>query len=327
MGKMTFGLIGAGAIAQTWAQAIEKSSCASLEAVADHCEEAAAALAEGYGCPAYRSYQKMVGEKKLDAVVICTPPVTHPEISIFCLGEKKHVICEKPFSIRGEDAQHMCEAAEKAGALITMASKFRYVEDVVRAKSIVQSGILGDIVLFENVFASRIDMSGRWNANPQISGGGVLIDNGTHSLDIIRYYLGPIKDIEVVEGRRIQGLPVEETVLVFIHTESGVMGSIDLSWSINKEFPSYINIYGTYGSISVGWKESKYRQLSSPEWVVFGKGYGKVDAFVRQLENFCRAARGEEKLVITSEDAVASVKAVEAGYKALGKNKWTNVQL
>ena len=72
------------------------------------------------------------------------------------------------------------------------------------------------------------------------------------------------------------------------------MGSIDLSWSINKELDSYINIYGSHGTICVGWKESKYRQPSSRDWVVFGKGYDKVQALPqpdRQLRAAPSAAR------------------------------------
>jgi predicted dehydrogenase len=237
-----------------------------------------------------------------------------------------HVLCEKPLSIDVASARLMVEAAKKAGVKLTMASKFRYVDDVVRAKSIVSSGILGEIILFENVFASRVDMSRRWNANPEVSGGGVLIDNGTHSVDLMRYFLGPLAEVQVVEGKRVQGLTVEDTIRIFVRSASGVMGSIDLSWSIDKELDSYINIYGSHGTIFVGWKESKYRQSSSRDWVVFGKGYDKVQAFRRQIANFSRAILGEESLLITAEDALASVEVIEAAYGALRKNNWTMVE-
>ena len=219
----------------------------------------------------------------------------------------------------------MVDEANKAGVLLTMASKFRYVEDVVRAKSIVTSGILGVIILFENAFTAHVDMSARWNSDPKLGGGGVLIDNGTHSLDIMRYFLGPLTEVQVVEGKRSQGLQVEETVRVFARSADGVMGSIDLSWSINKELPSFINVYGSNGSVEVGWRQSRYRQNGSPDWVVFGDGYDKIQAFRSQIRNFSRAIGGLEPLLISAEDGLASVEAVLAAYDLLRVNHWTEV--
>jgi predicted dehydrogenase len=141
----------------------------------------------------------------------------------------------------------------------------------------------------------------------------------------MRYFLGPLADVQVVEGKRSQRLAVEETVRIFVRSVSGVLGSIDLSWSINKELDSFLNIYGSQGVISVGWRESRYRLASSRDWVVFGKGYDKVQAFRSQITNFANAIRGEEPLLITAEDAVASVEVIEAAYRALRQDHWTTV--
>jgi predicted dehydrogenase len=293
--------------------------------VADVRTEAAQALAERLHGQAYDSYQALGERTDLDAVIVCTPPASHPEVCLYFLERKVHVLCEKPLSINVQSARTMLDAAARAGVILTMASKFRYVEDVIRAKSIVASGILGTLVLFENAFTSRVDMAARWNSNPAISGGGVLIDNGTHSVDLMRYFLGPLAEVQVVEGKPIQGLPVEETVRIFVRSVGGVMGSIDLSWSIDKQLDSFINIYGSHGTIAVGWKESKYRQSTSRDWVIFGKGYDKTQAFRSQITNFSRAVRGEESLLITAQDALASVEVIEAAYAALHQNHWTRV--
>jgi predicted dehydrogenase len=322
---LRFGLIGAGAISQSYAQALNGSRQAKVVAVADVRIDAAHALAEQLGCDHYENHEALLERVDCDAVVVCTPPATHREICLHAIDRGLHVLCEKPLSIDAESAVEMVGAAERADVMLTMSSKFRYVEDVIKAKSIVTSGILGDLILFENTFTSRVDMSARWNSDPEQSGGGVLIDNGTHSVDLIRYFLGPIAEVHAVEGKRVQTLSVEDTVRIFIRSEGGVMGSIDLSWSLNKELDSFIDIYGSRGTIRVGWRESRYRQTGGTNWVVFGSGYDKIDAFRRLTENFCSALRREEKILIRPEDALASVTAVEAAYEALKRNHWVAV--
>ncbi|KAK0039144.1 Gfo/Idh/MocA family oxidoreductase [Biomphalaria pfeifferi] len=138
----------------------------------------------------------------------------------------------------------MIETAKRENIVFTMATKFRYCEDVVKAKAIIASGMLGDIILFENAFTAKVDMSKRWNSDKKIAGGGVLIDNGTHSVDIIRYFLGAITDVLAVETSRTQNISVDENVKLLARTEKGVVASVDLTWGINKELPAlYLGLW------------------------------------------------------------------------------------
>lgn len=323
--KLRFGMIGAGAIAQAYARSFQDCAHAQLVGVADVRPEAAKAVAEASGCAAFSSHQDLVRHGRPDAVVVCTPPVTHEPICLDLLGGGVNVLCEKPLTLSHQSAVKLIAAAERAGVLFTMASKFRYAADVVQAKSIVASGALGEVILFENSFTGRVDMSARWNSNPDISGGGVLIDNGTHSVDIMRYFLGPIESLRVTEGRRIQDLPVEDTVQMSIRSQRGAMGNIDLSWSISKELPTYLSLYGSLGTLHVGWRESRYKVGASGAWQSFGTGYDKHQAFSAQLDNFAQAVRGREELRITPEDALASVDVIEAAYAALRDSRWRSV--
>jgi len=324
---VTFALVGAGGIAQSYAQAFEDHPDAKLVAVADVRADAAAAIASKFGVPSFGSYQALLASgPKAEAVVICTPPNTHEEITTAFAQSSAHVLCEKPFTLTGAGARRMAEAARRAGVLLTMASKFRYVDDVTRAKELIASGDIGEVVLFENAFTGRVEMSSRWNSNPAIAGGGVLIDNGTHSVDLMRYFLGPLTEVHCVEGKRIQQLPVEDTARMFVRSVHGVMGTVDLSWSINKELDWYLNIFGSAGVVQVGWRQSRIKRGSGP-WETFGAGYQKTAAFRNQLANFARAIRGTEPLVITFEDAIASVDVIEAAYRSLRAAAWTGVTL
>ncbi len=320
-----FAIIGAGGIAQAWADAFARTELAALTAVVDVRPEAAQKLAAPAGARALGSHRELLDpELKVDAAIVSTPPHTHPDIVCELLEAGIDVICEKPLAVDSHSARRMARTAAAKGSILTMASKFRFVADVAKAKELLHSGVIGEPVLFENAFTSYVDMSQRWNSDPALSGGGVLIDNGTHSLDIARYFLGPICEINVMEGIRVQELPVEETVSIYLRSEGGVMGAIDLSWTINKQLDYFIKLHGSLGIITVGWGKSEYK-VNGDEPVRFGDGYDKNAAFVGQLENFCRARRGEAELVVTPAAAVASVAAVEQAYAALARNTWVPI--
>lgn len=319
-----FGLVGAGAIAATHMDAIEKYAGTTLVAVADANPETSKEVSEARGATGYTSHRDMIKAGGIDAVIVCTPPITHRDICLDFFEAGIHVLCEKPLSIDSPSAREMLSAADAAGVKFTMASKFRYVEDTTKARNMVRDGLIGELLVFENCFASPVDMSSRWNANPAVSGGGVLIDNGTHSIDIVHYLLGPISELEVIEGKRYQKLPVEDTVTMVLRAQSGVVGRVDLSWSHQLQRRGFVNLVGSEGVIVVGWQASAYC-TDGKTWMKFGDGYDKVQSFVNQIDNFVKAIYDEEELLITSDDALASVEVIEAAYEALHGKNWQKI--
>ncbi|TAM62532.1 Gfo/Idh/MocA family oxidoreductase [bacterium] len=323
---LRFAIVGTGGIARSYEAAFGGLERARLVAACDVDTAAAASFAQRIGATAYASFEEMATAERLDAVVICTPPCTHESLAVYFLNRGVAVLCEKPLTISVPSAKRILAAARSSGSIFTMASKFRYVRDVQRAREIALSGEIGDIVLIENAFTSRVDMSRRWNSDSKMSGGGVLIDNGTHSVDLLRYFLGALTDVQIFEAKRIQGLPVEDTVRLYVRSASGVIGTTDLSWSIDKELGTFLHIYGSGGAILVGWKESRYHRSNSAEWCVFGSGYDKVAAFRNQIENFCDAIVGTGDLLITPLDALASVEVISAAYAALDRTRWESIR-
>lgn len=322
---LRFGLVGAGAIGTAYRDVFAGVEGARLVAIADCRPRAADVLADLLGAASYPSARAMLDGEGLDAVVVCTPPATHAEVALQAIGRGVHVLCEKPLSIDTASAARMLDGAARAGVECAMATKFRFVDDVVRARALVESGILGELIQVENVFTGRVDMRRRWYSDPAVSGGGVLIDNGTHSVDLVRYFLGPIVEVLAVEGPRAEHLAVEDNGRMLLRAESEVLASVELSWSYQRPTDSYLDVYGTQGTLRVGWQASRYRQVGSEEWVDLGTGYDKITCMRGQVEAFCAAVRGERPLAVTADDALASVRVIEAAYASLGSGTWAGV--
>lgn len=319
-----FALVGAGRIAQTHLQAIDAVDRAELAAVVEPREAAARPIAESYEIPWFAEHTHEALD--VDAAIVCTPPATHHQIVAHLLSRGIPVLCEKPLDLTTPGARELFALADRHGAPLMTASKFRYVGDVRRAKATIESGSLGKILSYENTFSGRVEMRERWNAQSEISGGGVLIDNGTHSVDIARYLLGPIAEVQSVFGIDGQGLEVEDSARLHFRTESGVVGLVDLSWSIQKATPNFLEIYGTEGAMLVGWASSHQKLDGYANWVEIGSGYDKLEAFAGQLRNFLDVLAGDAEPLITADDAIAAVQVVEAAYASARRASWQPVE-
>lgn len=319
------GIVGAGAIASAYAAAIACSKTVHLAAVADTDAAAAAALAGPSGAATFASHLDLANAALCDAVLVTTPPVTHAPIVVDLVSRGLPVLCEKPLSIDAASAARMIEASVRHDVVLSMASKFRFVDDVITARQMIGDGAIGTPRMLGNTFTGVVDMTGRWNSNPTISGGGVLIDNGTHCADIIRYLLGPITKVHAVAAPRIQPLVVEDGVTLFARTESGAQAMAETSWSIHKDRTAFIEIFGDEGTIEVGWKGSRRRLGRSGAWESFGSGYDKGAAFARQIDHFVAVIRGEDMPLPDVADAMASVSVIQAAYRSIASGAWATV--
>jgi predicted dehydrogenase len=321
---VSLGVVGCGRIAGTHLQALAGFEDVRVVGVADVSTAAAGAAAESFSVAAYTDYRDLLEAERPDAIVVCTPPATHPAIALHALSAGVHVLCEKPFAVDWPNALRMVEAATSAERWITMASKFRFVRDMAEARRLIVSGSLGTVGLFEVSFCARVDMAGRWNADPAVSGGGVLADNGAHAVDIVRYLFGPVARVHAWHGPRVAGLAVEDTSVVLVETAGRALGRIDLSWTVDKDKDHYVRAFGTEGSLAVGWRGSWFRRHDG-EPQPFGSGYDKLEAFRAQYRNFVGCIDGTTQPVIDAADSLASVRVIESAYRSARMESWVEV--
>lgn len=315
------GLVGAGAIAGTHADAALRTRAVDLVAVCDMNVERAATLGARAGAACYGSMTAMIDNEELDGVIVATPPNSHATIARFAAQRHLHVLCEMPFAPDVDSAVSMIETARAKRTTITMASKFRFVSAVRAAQKMIADARTGELLMIENTFTRSIMMNDRWNSDPAISGGGVIIDDGTHAVDIFRFLAGPLTNVSASEYRRYQHLDVEDTAMLFARCANGAVATSDLSWTVDKRSPYYLRLHCENAMLEIGWKHSRIRYASDPEWVAFDSGYSKIDAFTGLLDNFAGAILGHELPAVSPEDALASVIAISEAYRSLDARK------
>ncbi|MEZ5988624.1 MAG: Gfo/Idh/MocA family oxidoreductase [Planctomycetota bacterium] len=319
-GPLRLGVLGTGRIASDYLASVDELPDVVAVGLCDVVTERARALGERWSVSVQPDPEALVQEAGAEAVLIATPPVSHEELSLRCLAAGAHVLCEKPLALSAASGRRMLGAADEAGLVLTMSAKFRHVPDVIEAKARLGTAQLGRLVRVEQCFVSPVAMAGRWNADPEVAGGGVLIDNGTHSVDLLRYLCGPPDFVEAVEGPRLQGLPVEDTVHVLLGHPGGLVATVDLSWSLPARTGPYLVLHGEHGSLELGWQGSLLRRGDGGS-VAWGRGYRKVEALGRQLRHFARVVRGTEPPLLGRADLLAGIEVVEAAYLSLAEGR------
>jgi predicted dehydrogenase len=324
-GASRIGLIGAGGIGRAHAQAVGALDGARLAAVADVDDAAAKTVAD-----AHDSVAAPVGEladpQRFDLVVVASPPSTHPDVVGPLLEAGVPVLCEKPLAVDRATSARLADLAETTGTPLTMATKFRFVDDVLEARRMIRTGELGEILKVEVAFAGRVDMTRRWNADPAVAGGGVLIDNATHAVDLVRFLVGDVVEALAVNGPSAQPLRVEDSSTLLARTAGGTLAQIDVTWSFRRLSPTYCAVYGTAGSVEIGWAGGTAVLEGGPAPVVLGTGYNKIKSLRDNLAAVLRALAEGTPLPVKPADAVAAAAVIDAGYRSVASGSWTSVE-
>lgn len=317
------GLIGAGGIGRAHAEAAATLEGCEFVAVADINEDAAAAVGAAFGAAA-QPIAALADPDAFDLVVVASPPATHLDIAEPLLRAGVPVMCEKPIATDLATARQLAALAVETGTPLTMATKFRFVDDVAQTRELIAAGELGTVVKVEVAFAGAVAMGGRWNSDPAIAGGGVLIDNATHAVDLVQHLVGELETVAVLTGPPVQGLAVEDSATLLGRTAEGVVAQVDVTWSFRRLSPVYCAVFGSEGSVEIGWSGAK-ASITGKEPYGFGSGYNKVASLRDNLGAVLAALAAGTPPPVTPDDAVAVSAVIEAGYEAARSGSWVPV--
>jgi len=314
--KPRIAIIGCGQMGLWHMDSYRKMQSVDIVAFADTDINKANNFAQKINANAYASYQEMFKKEKLDGISICTVPSTHKEITLAALDLGINVLCEKPYALTTSQAQEMLDRAKAKNKILLTAFKFRFFDEVKNAKEILDKGSLGKIFSFRLMFGGYIDMAPTWFCNKELSGGGVIIDNGPHAFDLIRYLLG---DIDQVKAQVIQGqdIPVEDTAQISCHLKSGAYGVIDLSWTMPLPSKTYLEIYGEEGTLLLDFEGLSFKYKTWDEWKRIPNQVTMKEAFTRQMEHFVKAIQGVEPKITNLEDGIRSQELIDQAYSSL----------
>lgn len=249
-------IIGCGKVADAHALAYASLGESRFSGVYDINWERATAFAARYGVHAFDNLEEMLQDRRIQAVSVCTPHPTHPEMVVVCAKAGVHTLVEKPMAVDLKGCDQEIAAAEQAGIKLAVISQRRFYEPVIRVKQAIQSGRIGKPVLatltvmgWRDEDYYRMDA---WRGKWETEGGGVMLTQTTHQLDLFQWFMGPIDELfGYWDNLNHPFIEVEDTAVALVRFKSGALGTLLVSNSQKPGFYGKIHVHGENGA-SVG---------------------------------------------------------------------------
>jgi predicted dehydrogenase len=250
--RVGFGIVGTGLIAGMHARALAGVASARLVSCLSRDAARAGKFAEEHGCAAFSDIDAFLAHADLDAVSICTPSGAHLQPALAAASAGKHLFVEKPLEVTLERCQRIIDAAEAAGVICSGVFQSRSLPDVLLIRRALEQGRFGHIVVGDAIVKWVRPASyyqDNWHGTRALDGGGALMNQSIHTIDLLQWLLGPIDSLQAFTTRRAHaGLEVEDTAVAAVRFASGALGTIQGSTAIHPGFERRIEIGGTAGS-------------------------------------------------------------------------------
>jgi predicted dehydrogenase len=322
---MKVGCIGMGWWSDVLAQAIQRSGKLTIASCYSRSAEKRQAFSQKYGCKAASSYEEILNDQGIEAIINTTPNATHLETTRAAAAAGKHVFLDKPIANTIADARAITEACRRAKVVLALGyqrrreSQFRFIKQKIQE--------FGKLVNAEaNISRDRlgqIDLTS-WRYTAEGMPGGVMLQIGIHYTDVLEYLLGPVK---AVSGRFVRlVLPGDnpDVASLILEHENGALSTLNASYASACEY-YLMNIYGKEASAYYDLHQG-LRLLKRGAKASTPVPCAKNDSIVEELEEFARAVRGETQPEMDGERSTASLAVILAGIRSAKEGRSVEVK-
>lgn len=324
---MRVAIIGAGLQCRRRAPVLRESPETELVAIASLHRAHAEAIAKGLGCEATGDWHSVVERPDVDAIVVCTPPHVHAEMTIAALGAGKHVLCEKPLARTLAESEAMLAAARESGRVLKCGFNHRHHPAIRDAKRLVDEGRIGRPMFGRCRYGlcGRPEYEREWRADPAQAAGGQFIEQGTHGIDLFRWFLGEVVEVTgMTSTGYFTGQPLEDNGMALFRFQSGATAMLHTSLTQWKNLFSF-EIFGTDGYLEVEGLGTSYgterlivgrRDFEAPFHDGITEYRGGDISWRDEWREFLGAVRERREPLGNGADGLAAMRVALATYQA-----------
>lgn len=335
-------MLGAGFVANFYMEGLRKVPGQEVKLVYSRTEKRAKEFAGRWGIPNWTTdLAKAAQEPEVDLVIIGLPNFLHKEATVLAAEAGKNVVCTKPLARNSSEAKEMLETVRRAGVLHGYAETEVFSPAVIKAKEVIDRGGIGEVFWVRSREAHYGPHSS-WFWDPNLSGGGALIDMGCHTVEAARYFFGKrFKPVEAMAwgDTVVHDIKAEDNALLLVKFEGKKLSQSEISWSSRGGLDLRNEIYGTQGAIFTDVTRStpiRVFTLTSAGYVVekaeADKGWvfpvveeAWVYGYHEEMYHFVRCVEKGEMPRETYEDGYIVNAILDAGYRSIRTGRWEKI--
>ncbi len=346
MKSFSFGIIGCGNIAKIHAQAIRAIPGCRLIGFCGKSREKAQRMADEFESTWTVDLRKFLENPELQAVSICAPSGVHAEIGIQAARAGKHVMVEKPIDVTRSKAIALIEACQKAQVKLAVIFQSRFLPAVQFLKRSIDEGCLGKLLAADAYVkwyrTPEYFEAARWRGTQALDGGGALINQAIHTIDLLQYLAGPVESVFGLTRRLLHhAIEAEDTAAAVVNFREGAIGVIQGSTSIFPGFSRRLEIHGENGSAILDgnditcWKLKDDGGIAMPQEILCGKDSSDgasnpmnldIAGHQRQIVDFIESIEQDREVLVPGEEGLKALEIVLAIYESSKEGRMVSLE-